>query len=92
MAIHLLLWSTIWSMPNIKLSVSVDQDFAPFIERYQRQHTVRTKSEVVERALELLRKAELQEAYRQAAADWLENPDAKLWDRTVADGLEVEQW
>ena len=82
----------IWSMSNIKLSISVDQDFAPFIERYQRQHAVRTKSEVVERALQLLRKAELQEAYRQAAEDWLENPDAKLWENTVADGLEVEQW
>ena len=82
----------IWSMSNIKLSISVDQDFAPFIERYQQQHAVRTKSEVVERALQLLRKAELQEAYRQAAEDWLENPDAKLWENTVADGLEVEQW
>ena len=71
---HLLLWS----VPNIKLGISVDRDFAPFIERYQQQHTVRTKSEVVERALKLLRKAELQEAYRQAAQDWLENPDAKL--------------
>ena len=79
-------------MANIKLSISVDQTFAPFIERYQQQHTVRTKSEVVERALELLRKAELQEAYRQAAQDWLENPDAKLWENTVADGLEAEQW
>lgn len=82
----------IWSMANIKLSISVDQNFAPFIERYQQQHTIRTKSEVVERALELLRKAELQEAYRQAAQDWLENPDAKLWENTVADGLEAEQW
>ena len=71
---HLLLWSVL----NIKLVISVDRDFAPFIERYQQQHTVRIKSEVVERALKLLRKAELQEAYRQAAQDWLENPDAKL--------------
>ena len=71
---HLLLWSVL----NIKLVISVNRDFAPFIERYQQQHTVRTKSEVVERALKLLRKAELQEAYRQAAQDWLENPDTKL--------------
>lgn len=75
-------------MANIKLSVSVDQGFVPFIERYQQDHTVRTKSEVVERALELLRKAELEQAYKEAAQDWLENPDAALWENTVGDGIE----
>ena len=75
-------------MANIKLSVSVDQTFVPFIERYQHNHTIRTKSEVVERALELLRKAELEQAYKEAAQDWLENPDAALWENTVGDGIE----
>jgi Arc/MetJ-type ribon-helix-helix transcriptional regulator len=79
-------------MPNVKLSVSVNQGFVPFIERYQQAHTVRTKSEVVERALELLRKAELEQAYKEAAQEWLENPDATLWENTVADGLEPEEW
>ena len=75
-------------MANVKLSVSVDQGVVPFIERYQNDHTVRTKSEVVERALELLRKAELEQAYKEAAQDWLENPDAALWENTVGDGIE----
>jgi hypothetical protein len=78
-------------MPNVKLSVSVDQGFVPFIERYQHNHTVRTKSEVVERALELLRKAELEQAYKEAAQDWLENPDAALWENTVGDGIEPRE-
>jgi Arc/MetJ-type ribon-helix-helix transcriptional regulator len=79
-------------MANVKLSVSVDQGFVPFIERYQQDHTIRTKSEVVERALDLLRKAELEQAYKEAAQEWLENSDAALWENTVADGLEPEQW
>lgn len=79
-------------MPNIKLSVSVDQGLLPFIERYQQDHTVRTKSEVIERALDLLRKAELEAAYRAAGQEWLENPDAALWETAVADGLEAEAW
>lgn len=78
-------------MANIKLSVSVDQTFVPFIERYQHDHTIRTKSEVVERALELLRKAELEQAYKEAAQDWLENPDAALWENTVGDGIEPRE-
>ncbi len=79
-------------MANVKLSVSVDQDFLPFIERYQQDHTVRTKSEVIERALKLLRKAELEAAYRAAGREWREHPDAALWENTVADGLEAETW
>jgi hypothetical protein len=79
-------------MANIKLSVSVDQNFLPFIERYQQDHTVRTKSEVIERALNLLRKAELEAAYCEAGREWRENPDAALWENVVADGLEAEDW
>jgi Arc/MetJ-type ribon-helix-helix transcriptional regulator len=72
---------------NAKLSVSVDPSLIPFIDHYQTQHAVKTKSEVVERALRLLRDAELEESYAAAANDWQESEDAVLWDKTSNDGL-----
>lgn len=61
----------LWSVPNIKLSISVDQDFAPFIERYQHQHTVRPKRHCA--AL----KARQSQARWQARAASRENEVAK---------------
>ena len=76
------------SMNNTKLSVSVDHQLAQFIERYQATHRVSTKSEVVERALELLQKSELKQQYAEAYREWAESGEAELWDVTVGDGLE----
>jgi hypothetical protein len=79
-------------MPTAKLSISVDETYLPFIDNYQRQHNVKTKSEVLERALELLRRTELERAYAEAAEEWRNNPDAKLWENTVGDGLTRDEW
>jgi Arc/MetJ-type ribon-helix-helix transcriptional regulator len=76
---------------NAKLSVSVDRALLPFIDQYQEQHAVKTKSEVVERALRLLRDAELEDAYAAAAVEWRESADAALWDKTSNDGL-TREW
>jgi len=76
------------SMNNAKLSVSVDSQLAQFIERYQEAHGVPTKSEVVERALELLQKNELRQQYAEAYKEWAESGEAELWDVTAGDGLD----
>ncbi len=70
-----------------KLSVTVEPELYQFLERYQSDHHLSTKSEVVERALKLLRKNELERAYEEAAEEWAANPDAALWENTANDGL-----
>ena len=74
-------------MNQRKLSVSIPETLARFVETYKREHELHTKSEVVERALELLREQELERAYAAAA-----NEVDPAWDATLADGLAEETW
>ena len=53
-------------MPAEKLSISLPSDLMRFLERYQEDKNLRTKSQVVEEALQVLRDRELELAYRQA--------------------------
>lgn len=78
-------------MTIAKMSVSVDEELVRFVERYQTAHEVRTKSEVVERALQLLRDEELIQQYMEAFKEWRESDDVALWDATLADGLERDE-
>jgi len=73
-----------------KLSVSLPADSARFIERYRRTHALKTRSEVIARALNALRERELESAYRASARELRE--DAAAWDATAADGLTDETW
>lgn len=79
--------STICSMSQRKLSVSVSEPIAQFVASYQGAHKLKTKSEVVERALELLRERELEKAYAEATQEV--DP---AWDVTLKDGLSDEDW
>ena len=74
-------------MATTKLSISVDPSLAQFIDSYQADNKVPTKSEVVERALKLLQKVELQREYAEAYAEWEESGEAAVWEATVGDGL-----
>ena len=75
------------SVSQQKLSVSVSEPIAEFVASYQGAHKLKTKSEVVERALELLREQELEQAYAEAAGEF--DP---AWDVTLKDGLADEDW
>ena len=67
-----------------KLSISLPAYLVQFIENYKLDKGCKSRSQVIEQALELLRNQELEEAYRQASA---ENDNA--WDITLADGLAI---
>jgi len=70
-------------MNNVeRISISLPTPLVRFLERYQASHAVKTRSEVLERAVLLLRQENLIEEYRQSA---LENDPA--WDVTAGDGL-----
>ncbi|WP_026733732.1 ribbon-helix-helix domain-containing protein [Fischerella sp. PCC 9605] len=70
-----------------KLSISLPPSLVEFIENYKLSKGCKSRSQVIEEALELLRNRELEEAYRQASAE----VDSD-WDVTVADGLTDETW
>lgn len=70
-----------------KLSISLPSPLVQFIENYKIAHQCRSRSQVIERALELLRMQELESAYRQAAQDVDLN-----WEAAIADGLNDETW
>lgn len=74
-------------MNQQKLSVSVPGSLAKFVEEYRDEHNLKTKSSVVERALEVLREQELERAYAHSAQEV--DP---AWEETSNDGLADEDW
>ncbi|MBX3143010.1 MAG: hypothetical protein KF813_04580 [Trueperaceae bacterium] len=74
-------------MAQVKLSVSVSEALARFLEGFRDTYGLQTKSEVVERALRLLRETELEKLYTTSPAD-----TDPYWDATAFDGLEAEDW
>ncbi len=78
--------------PTQKLSISIPSNLLSFAEEFQQSHQLESRSEVIVRALELLREQELRQAYRDAAAEWEASGDAQLWENTVGDGIEKGGW
>ncbi|MEL6461944.1 MAG: ribbon-helix-helix domain-containing protein [Cyanobacteria bacterium J06641_2] len=74
-------------MHSEKLSISLSSYLVQFIEQYKTSHQYKSRSQVIEEALELLRNRELEEAYRQAS-----NEVDLAWDVVVGDGLTDETW
>ncbi len=70
-----------------KLSVSLPLSLVQFIESYKTAHHYKSRSQVIQEALELLRQRELETAYQQASQE----VDSD-WDVTLADGLADQTW
>jgi antitoxin ParD1/3/4 len=70
-----------------KLSISLPRPLVKFIENYKVVKGCKSRSQVIEVALELLRDQELEQAYREASGEVDED-----WNVTVADGLTDETW
>jgi Arc/MetJ-type ribon-helix-helix transcriptional regulator len=71
----------------MKLSVSLPDEDVEFLDEYARIAGIKSRSAVVQRALRVLRAAELGPAYAQAWQDWDTSDDADLWESVSADGL-----
>nr|WP_235018780.1 CopG family transcriptional regulator [Tolypothrix sp. NIES-4075] len=67
--------------------MSLPLSLVQFVENYKVAKGCKSRSQVIEVALELLRLRELEDAYREASKEI----DAD-WDLTVADGLTDETW
>lgn len=77
-------------MNATKLSLSIPAELAAFVEKYRKTRGLRSRSQVFEKALKLLRSQDLETAYREAGeGDHKTNRD---WDGAIADGLTDETW
>ncbi len=74
-------------MSAAKLSVSLPGPLVGFVESYRKKRGLKSRSQVFEEAVRLLRSRELEAAYRQADAEY-----DKAWDGTASDGLNDETW
>ncbi|NES86465.1 MAG: CopG family transcriptional regulator [Moorea sp. SIO2B7] len=70
-----------------KMSISLSPSLAAFVESYRLSNNCKSRSQVIEQALQLLRDRELEQAYFEASAEVDED-----WDVTVGDGLTDETW
>ncbi|MEA5571562.1 CopG family transcriptional regulator [Calothrix sp. UHCC 0171] len=70
-----------------KLSISLPISLVEFIENYKQKKGCQSRSQVVEKALKLLRELELEETYRLASQEV-----ESIWDATITDGLTDETW
>ncbi len=69
-------------MSVAKLSVSLPDSLAGFVENYRKKRGLKSRSQVFEEAVKLLRSRELEAAYRGASAEY-----DKTWETAVSDGL-----
>jgi antitoxin ParD1/3/4 len=74
-------------MGAAKLSISLPDSLAGFVENYRKKRGLRSRSEVFEEAVKLLQSRELEEAYREA-----ETECDPAWEAVSADGLSDETW
>jgi antitoxin ParD1/3/4 len=74
-------------MSVAKLSVSLPDSLAGFVESYRKRRGLKSRSQVFEEAVKLLRSRELEAAYREASTD-----RDRAWEKTVSDGLSDETW
>jgi hypothetical protein len=70
----------------VKLSVSISDEDVEFLDHYATEHGVRSRSGVVQRAVSLLRSAELGQDYADAWLEW-DVSDTAVWEAVIDDGL-----
>jgi Arc/MetJ-type ribon-helix-helix transcriptional regulator len=72
----------------MKISVSLSQEDIEFLDEYARSLGVRSRSAVIQRAVRMLRAAELGPAYAEAWTEWQASGDAEVWEAATGDGIE----
>ena len=76
------------SIDGVKLSVSLTERDVDRVDRYAREHDVRSRSAVLHEAIEALEDGALIAEYIAGAEE--AEAEASAWDGTVADGLEAD--
>jgi Arc/MetJ-type ribon-helix-helix transcriptional regulator len=71
----------------MKVSVSLPEEDVEFLDQYARSIGAGSRSAVIQRAIRLMRAAELGPAYARAWEEWAAEGDAAAWDAVVGDGI-----
>lgn len=74
-------------MNTQKISISIPKHQYDFIDNYQASHHLKTRSDVIRKALQLLELSQLEACYRDA-----NNELGSDFDATSGDGLDNETW
>ena len=64
----------------MKVSVSLPDEDVAFLDQYTRSIGAGSRSAVIQRAIRLMRAAELGPAYARAWEEWAAEGDAAAWD------------
>lgn len=72
----------------MKVSVSLPEDDVRFLDAFAEEQGLDSRSAALQRAVRLLRTAELGSAYAAAWEEWSASGDADRWAATIGDGLD----
>ena len=71
----------------MKVSVSLPAEDVEFLDQYARSIGAGSRSAVIQRAIRLMRAAELGSVYARAWEEWAAEGDAAAWDGVAGDGI-----
>lgn len=71
---------------GVKLSVSLPAEDVAFVDEYVERTGEPSRSSAIQRAIALLRTAELEDEYVNAFDEW-EQAETEAWERASGDGL-----
>ena len=71
----------------MKASVSLPGEDVQFLDEYARDQGLESRSAALQKAVRLLRSAELGAAYESAWEQWSADGEAEPWEATTGDGL-----
>lgn len=72
----------------MKVSVSLPDGDLEFLDQYVRKSGLESRSAALQKAVRMLRSAELGQEYAAAWEEFDQAGDAALWETTVGDGLD----
>jgi Arc/MetJ-type ribon-helix-helix transcriptional regulator len=71
----------------MKVSVSLPGEDVRFLDEYVKVRRLESRSAALQRAVRLLRSAELAASYESAWEDWTARGEADAWEPTADDGI-----
>lgn len=71
----------------MRITVSLPGDDVRFLDEYAKRHGLDSRSAAIQRAVRLLRTAELGGTYEAAWGEWVARGEADVWEQTTGDGI-----
>ena len=71
----------------MKVSISLPGEDVQFLDDYAREQGLESRSAALQRAVRLLRTAELAAPYASAWEEWQADGEADAWEPTAGDGM-----